>query len=352
MVFMWVKLVVWVRLHLVFLNHLAPIQAKMKEDFINIIRKATGATDIFKIEDIQTLWSGYGMIMRYGLAGCERKSVVVKHVKLPDKGAHPRGWNTDRSHQRKIRSYQVETAWYRDWAKFCDESCRIPQCLGLESSSDEFLMVFEDLDASGFSRRLDSVSMREIRICLKWLANFHATFMGKKPSGLWKVGTYWHLDTRPDEMKALDDKPLKKAAAKIDKKLRQSAFLTFVHGDAKLANFCFSKDGQRVAAVDFQYVGGGCGMKDVAYFIGSCLYEDDCQRLEKELLDWYFAQLKEALTKRGATIDPAALEQDWRALYPVAWTDFHRFMKGWSPGHWKIHGYSERIAREVVAQLG
>jgi hypothetical protein len=89
----------------------------------------------------------------------------------------------------------------------------------------------------------------------------------------------------------------------------------------------------------------------VAYFIGSCLYEDDCERYEEELLDWYFAQLKEALTKRKPPIDPSDIEKDWRVLFPVAWADFHRFMKGWSPGHWKVHGYSERITREVVAQL-
>ena len=51
------------------------------------------------------------------------------------------------------------------------------------------------------------------------------------------------------------------------------------------------------------------------------------------------------------SIDIDALESGWRALYPVAWTDFHRFIKGWSPGHWKIHSYSERLAREVVAEL-
>ena len=39
------------------------------------------------------------------------------------------------------------------------------------------------------------------------------------------------------------------------------------------------------------------------------------------------------------------LEADWRPLYRVAWADFHRFMKGWSPGHWKLSDYSERVTR-------
>ncbi len=158
-------------------------------------------------------------------------------------------------------------------------------------------------------------------------------------------------DTRPDELMALDDEALKGAAAQIDHLLRTAHFQTFVHGDAKLANFCFPDNGEQVAAVDFQYVGGGCGMKDVAYFIGSCLYESDCERYEAVLLDYYFARLGEALKMRNSSIDIAAVEQEWRALYPLAWTDFHRFVKGWSPGHWKIHSYSERLAREVVAQL-
>jgi hypothetical protein len=322
----------------------------MNDNFLDITRRTLG-TDIFKIEDIQTLWSGYGKIMRYGMKGGDRESVVIKHVKLPDQGLHPRGWNTDRSHQRKIRSYLVETSWYRDWAELCDDNCFVPHCLLLESSDDEFLMVFEDLDASGFPGRKTSISNTEMRVCLKWLANLHAIFMGREPAGLWPVGTYWHLDTRPDELEVMEDVGLKQAATRIDRILRASPYQTFVHGDAKLANFCFSPDGQKVAAVDFQYVGGGCGMKDVAYFISSCLYEEDCERYEEELLDWYFARLKEALVKCKSTIDPADIEKDWRALFPVAWADFHRFLKGWSPDHWKINGYSERITRDVVSQL-
>jgi hypothetical protein len=134
-------------------------------------------------------------------------------------------------------------------------------------------MVLEDLDDSCFPVRKDSASMREIQVCLQWLANFHAAFIGEIPVGLWPVGTYWHLETRPDEL-------------------------------------------------------------------------EDCQRYEVALLNFYFARLREALANRKSTLDSEALEEDWRGLYPVAWTDSHRFMKGWSPGHWQIHGYSERLARD------
>ena len=130
----------------------------MNNDFQEIVRQATGADEIFHIEDIQSLWSGYGKIMRYGLKGSNIERVVIKHVKLPDKSRHPRGWNTDISHQRKIRSYQVESAWYRDWGRQCDDSCRVPRCFALESDEDEFLMVLEDLESRGLLYRSETIT--------------------------------------------------------------------------------------------------------------------------------------------------------------------------------------------------
>lgn len=323
----------------------------MNNHFKKLTLKATGAKKLVKTETIQSLWSGYGEIVRYGLDGGEFNSVVIKHVCLPDQTQHPRGWNTDLSHQRKIKSYHVEIAWYQQWSHLCTAMCRVPRCLAVESQDEEMFMLLEDLDSSGFPIRLSQVSEREMKSCLSWLANFHAIFMNQQPDNLWETGTYWHLDTRPDELQALQDKPLKKAAAAIDLQLRDSPFQTFVHGDAKLANFCFSNDGKSVAAVDFQYVGGGCGMKDVAYFIGSCLNEEQCQQQEKVLLDYYFDVLKKALAIHHKMIDPSEVEKGWRSLYPIAWTDFHRFIKGWSPEHWKINSYSEQIALDVVSQL-
>ena len=317
----------------------------------DIILKSTGANELFSAGTIQNLWSGYGSIDRYQLKGSKLESVVVKHVRLPEQSNHPRGWNTDHSHQRKLRSYQVETAWYKNWASHCNDHCRIPHCLALEHLQDEVVIVLEDLDSSGYSLRKSHVSRSDMTACLHWLAHFHATFLDEKPTNLWQTGTYWHLDTRPDELAEMEEGELKQAATTLDQILIEAPFQTFVHGDAKLANFCFAADSDQVAAVDFQYVGGGCGMKDVAYFIGSCLDEHECEREEEELLNIYFSALRQALELHRPDIEPSAVETSWRPLYKIAWTDFYRFLKGWSPGHWKIHSYSERLAHEVVSQL-
>lgn len=318
------------------------------DSIANLITKTTGATSFVKKEIVQELWSGYGNIIRYHLHGSEYKSIIVKCVHPPKGANHPRGWNSDLGHQRKLKSYQVETNWYKDLSGSCDETCRIPKCLGVETSADDVMIVLEDLNDSGYPIRKTTLDIAGIEACIKWLAKFHSKYLNVAPVGLWEQGTYWHLATRPDELGVLKDVDLKEYASAIDEELNNSAFQTIVHGDAKLANFCFSPEGE-VAAVDFQYVGGGCGMKDLAYFIGSCLHEDECEKYEQRLLDYYFKELKLALN--NSAVNLAQLEEDWRRLYPYAWADFHRFLKGWSPGHWKINDYSERVTRQVIEEL-
>jgi thiamine kinase-like enzyme len=336
----------------------------MNDQLQQTLLSITHASSIVKKDVIQSLWSGYGEISRFLTEDTTCRSIVIKHVKLPNNNSdsfnHPRGWNTALSHKRKITSYQVESAWYRDFSQRCDDHCRVPQCYGLAESDDEFLIILEDLDANGFPFRRGSASNNDMKVCLNWLAHFHATFLTYSPdhvatsahNGLWTTGTYWHLDTRPDELKAMDESPLKQAANEIDQMLTACPYQTLVHGDAKLANFCFSESGQEVAAVDFQYVGGGCGMKDVAYFIGSCLDEEGCNRYSDSLLDYYFRCLKHAVAIRNRDLCPDAVESAWRPLFSVAWADFHRFLKGWSPDHWKIHRYSEQVTHQVLKQLG
>ena len=246
----------------------------------------------------------------------------------------------------------MEANWYRKQDVDCKNGfARIPSCLGTKKEGDEVLLLLEDLDASGFKGRKSFVNQTEWEACVSWLATFHAENLDGDATGLWESGTYWHLETRPDELERLDDQVIKKAAPAIDTKLKTNKFQTLVHGDAKLANFCFNSDGTRVAAVDFQYVGGGCGMKDLAYFVGSCFRDEEAEEMEVEVLNYYFTQFRKSLARINSQVSGEEVEQDWRPLYRVAWADFHRFMKGWSPGHWKLSDYSERVTREVIESL-
>ncbi len=313
------------------------------------IIRCTQATEIISSASVQTLWSGYGEIRRFFLKGGKYARVIAKHIQWPDNQNHPRGWNTELSHQRKLKSYQIERNWYEHFSSKTTDSCKIPQLLHVSEIDNAILLIMEDLDESDFHIRLEpaTVTLEDAKNCLRWLAHFHATFMGVDPAGLWDTGTYWHLDTRPDELEKMGNKRLKNAAKDIDQQLSNAQFQTLVHGDAKLANFCFSKTNE-VAAIDFQYVGKGCGMKDVVYLISSCFEDILAEKYEEELLDQYFQQLGLVIPKQ---IDFQQLKEEWGKLYKYAWADFYRFLDGWSPGHWKMHPYSERLTKEVMDEL-
>ena len=322
----------------------------MSTNFTNYLLKITKATEAKETETIQSLWSGYGRIARYQLDNALFKTVVVKFISLNQATEHPRGWNTNYSHQRKVKSYQVETHWYKQWSQLCTHHCRIPKLIGTFAEENNQWIVLEDLNLD-FPLRKTRLDFAEVKVCLKWLANFHGTFLNHPPTGLWKIGTYWHLETRPDEFEKIEDQELKAKAHRIDELLNQCKYQTIVHGDAKLANFCFSEDGQKVAAVDFQYVGGGCGMKDVAYFLGSCLSSAECALYENALLDFYFSEFKKSFDRMKLEIDFKALEQEWRVMYPIACADFTRFLMGWMPTHRKVHDYNLTVTKSVLASL-
>ena len=258
---------------------------------------------------VQSLWGGYGAIWRCTLQ--DGRSVILKAVSPPP--------GQGRSHQRKLRSYAVETHWYSHWSSRCGLECRVPALLALDPTPGAWRLLMEDLNSAGFARGTQD----QASALIDWLANFHATFMGQTPQGLWPMGSYWHLQTRPDELAATANGPLKQAAHAIDARLNASRFQTLIHGDAKQANFCWGPRG--VAAVDFQYVGGGCGVKDLAYLIRRAARPGDPAHLDR-----YFASLRAALPAWSQDqLD--ALESEWRTLYPLAWADYCRFLSGWAP---------------------
>ena len=109
-----------------------------KEEIDRFILEITGAEKLTYIGTVQSLWSGYGSIERIGLEDANYSSVIVKHVQ-PESGSHPRGWNTDLSHQRKLKSYEVETNWYKNpITNNIINFARIPKCLGAKKYGNNF----------------------------------------------------------------------------------------------------------------------------------------------------------------------------------------------------------------------
>ncbi|CAN5787249.1 DUF1679 domain-containing protein [soil metagenome] len=253
---------------------------------------------------IQSLWRGYGEIVRVAFEDGLASTAIVKRVSPPS------GEANTASDVRKRRSYDVEHAFYERYSARCTDACRVARLYGAQRDESGWTFVLADLDAA-FPVRRDPARGHALEACLAWLAAFHARFMNDAGDGLWPQGTYWHLATRLDEL-AID--PAR--AHELDRALASARFRTILHGDAKEANFCFARDERAVAAVDFQYAGRGCGMKDVAYLLHG--HPD-------AYLDAYFRSLRAKL--RG--VDADALEREWRALFPIAQQDFARFLAGW-----------------------
>lgn len=326
-------------------------------------------------ETLQPLWSGYGEVSRYYSPRLSA-TVIAKSVVPPKEVNHPQGWHSQVSHQRKLNSYIIEAHFYQYYAQFCHQECYVPQIIAYlaEQKTDQGqtppqILIMEDLQHLGFNNNNPLLSLTEIKAVIVWLANFHALFLHQRADGLWPIGTYWHLSTRQDEYNKMNDSPLKQAAQVIDATLNKAKYQTLVHGDAKLANFCFGNAtnslingniASSIAAVDFQYVGKGVGVKDLAYFLGSCLTDSDLVTLHDELLDLYFDSLTQAVSqstlamgkRKNNAVDIKALESEWRQLYSFANADFLRFLQGWNPEHHKINSYLKSQSDIALRILG
>lgn len=63
---------------------------------------------------------------------------------------------------------------------------------------------------------------------------------------------------------------------------------TVVHGDFRADNMLFGSEGQdELAVIDWQGFGIGCGMYDVAFFLGTSVTGDVRRRIERDALDEY-----------------------------------------------------------------
>ena len=271
--------------------------------------------DIERVSErsIARLWSGMGNIYEVNAYQCNGCCMIVKYIQ-------PRLENDmDLADKRKLDSYQVEAAFYDRYAAdfIKHHGIQVPRPLKVEQIGTSIVICMTRLENANMDNFADGV--------IRWLANFHAVTWKKNFPDLQPIGSYWYLDTRPDEHKKMPshgwEGRLKRAARPIDEYLKRDSLQCLIHGDAKDANV-MAADGQ-IAMCDFQYCGKGSPLKDVAYFLVSSVNPQEEQRL----LDLYYHSLCEKLP-----LEQRPTREHLNDNLGLAYCDYARFMSGW--GFW------------------
>ena len=372
-------------------------------------------TNISRVVEICSLWAGYGTVVSFtahatsGASGPEEERLgqreedltLVCKVVNPPAGA-------GESHARKVKSYQVECEFYGLLsAELLNNNIHVAKAYHMTSDNDsgEAVIIMSDL-RTDFPIQLGRVKVSEniLDAAVDWLAKFHAwnwedsylwdnsvRCTGRISPKLWTEGCYWRLDTRRDEFEAIDPDwyDLKNAAGAIANLLkngsqsnkkgraskgvdtdtdtysidtyRRNRFRTLVHGDYKAANVALRENENGTftcAAYDFQYTGGGYGVRDVTKLIvtSADLGEDTLaagKQAEGTVLKLYHEKLLHYMEEYGR-LSPAKISnmrneytlEVMQQHYELCLLDYVRFMQGW--GLWGNTCYAQQRARELL----
>ncbi|KAL2853554.1 hypothetical protein BJX68DRAFT_233181 [Aspergillus pseudodeflectus] len=320
------------------------------------------------------------------------------------------GGSEDEGHLRKMLSYEVEQFFYSDVVPLLGDDIAVAKCLASTRDMDgeegeeelEGLMATIMVDlrpkypVAGGKRSV--LSKVQVRGALDWLAGFHGRSWGLLPDSLeecvlppleeakrrgdgaevegalWLNGGYTYLATRRSEYASLVEdtysewtdalcRPLEGSGLSVAE--MAAVFLTpcgrpiesYIHGDVKSENLFTTENGDEVAFFDFQYVGLGLGVCDLAKLF-TCsvplhmLVEGDgplSEQLEmgngeKDLLDYYRMSL---LQDDGGEFYPW---ETFKRHWETALVDWCRFQASW--GFWGNTEWLEARVRSILADQG
>ncbi|KAJ5116764.1 hypothetical protein N7456_001112 [Penicillium angulare] len=316
--------------------------------------------------------------------------------------------SADEGHLRKMLSYEVEQRFYSDVVPLLDEEVHVAKCLAstrdlVSGSRDEeqlagiMATIMIDLrDAFPvMGGKRSALSSVQVHGALDWLAAFHRCSWALLPDsmdgyvlpplqehrrresgdgvgdGLWLNGGYTYLATRMKEYTALsedDDSEWSECmctegenglslaeTVAVFLSPRGRAIESYIHGDVKSENLFTSKKGDEVAFFDFQYVGLGLGVCDLAKLF-TCsvplemLVDEDVvdnfpERLEmcdgeSELLKRYHEKL--VRDKKSDFYEWGTFLRHWE----TALVDWCRFQASW--GFWGNTEWLEARVRAII----
>jgi hypothetical protein len=358
---------------------------------------------------IQSLWAGYGQICHVtAVPGPDSNasaqsspslSYILKLITPPPTKAN------DEGHTRKILSYQVEQYFYSHLAPQLPPSVPVAKCLGSinkhhADGTSTTAMILSDLKrqfpVAGEKRNV--LSSIQVNAALDWLSGFHGFWWTRvkdldhsllvlppleevqrdghdaSEKTVWLNGGYTYLATRRKEyanLAADDDSEWNEALTSPVGTKNESIseivatflapatsgtapikrYQTLIHGDVKSENLFTSKSGEEVAFYDFQYVGLGLGVCDLAKLFTCSIplsmlvadrdvrHELPMQEGEKKLLERYWRRLK----------DTGKQNYDWKTFvmhWEVALVDWLRFQASW--GFWGNTDWLEARVRSIL----
>jgi hypothetical protein len=232
-----------------------------------------------------------------------------------------------------VRNYELEISWYRDLAAASPINC--PECFHAEIDINgiDFVLLLEDRSPARQGDQLLGADDPQMRSAIAEMASLHAAHWnsdmlhkyewltystGNKElvrqllPGLYPGFCERYRGRLSPEILDMGQGLVDNIGVYLDTSI---AARTVIHGDFRLDNLLFSPSGE-VTVVDWQTVGTGSPMADLAYFIGTSIADPAAREgCERGLFEYYLAQL--ALAGISANI-----EDNWRDYRLYAFSGF------------------------------
>lgn len=228
----------------------------------------------------------------------------------------------------------MEARFYEELAP--ELPVRLPRCWHAANDGRAYVMVLEDLDASGCTYSSDPHST------IEELAHLHAAFWesprfagdlswvpdragfgkggGKTPDAAAAAGHFIHIaldlfaHEMPPAFRAIGELYASRTADILD--LWDQGERTLIHGDPHRGNL-FDDNG-RTGFYDWAMFSHSPGMRDVAYHLTNSVSTDERRATEGDLLSLY----RHILAAHGITLDPAHAAQQYRLFTVFSWVSF------------------------------
>ncbi|MCB1666770.1 MAG: phosphotransferase [Porticoccaceae bacterium] len=263
------------------------------------------------------------------IAGSYRVLLKWKHDGQPlsvvVKCPHPGDQN--RQIAKELWLYRREVAWYQVFAE--QSRVRCPKCyfVSINAAGDEFALILEDCAPAKQGDQLSGATTNIVAKALREMALLHTPFF-LNPSALNNECLQYDFKHRKEKVAQFDWAwPLFKEryrgrfdqdffemgdrfCASFEKFVyMESSQNTLIHNDVRLDNMLVGGADGRIIILDWQTVGIGSPMCDVAYLIGTSFSDSAIRKREEKSL---FNQYVDTLKTLGGVVDEDRLWKEYR----------------------------------------